>query len=334
MVTGAGGSIGGALSLRIADLHPRRLVLIDASEQALHRLQSSLAGSGLREKASIVLANVMDTMHLDEIFEAHRPQLIFHAAAYKHVPLLEEHPLEAIANNSLGTFRLTESAKKFGIRKVVLLSTDKAAAPISVLGASKRIAEQITIANDGVALRLANVLGTEGSVSETFLRQIDAGEPITLTDPSAERYFVTLEEAVDLLLASATVPEGAALLAPNLERQYRVAELAEYLVSFCLPGASLDFTVTGLRAGDKQREALWSGEEQPYVADKNGYFAIKPAAIEHLFLRHKMDALDSALRERDLAQAMEIVLQLVPDYAPSAGLLALIEKSSHRVTQR
>ena len=150
LVTGAGGSIGSALSNELAKLQPRRLVMLDASEQALYRLQSSLADAHLPANSTIILANILDKAHLGEILETHRPQLIFHAAAYKHVPLLEENPLAAIANNALGTFNLIECARRFNVTRVVLLSTDKAVAPISILGATKRIAEQITVANSGI----------------------------------------------------------------------------------------------------------------------------------------------------------------------------------------
>jgi FlaA1/EpsC-like NDP-sugar epimerase len=334
VVTGAGGSIGSALSLRLAGLHPRRLVLIDASEQALYRLRTSLAETDL-PVLHLALANVMDAPHLDEIFEAHRPGLVFHAAAYKHVPLLEEHPLEAIANNALGTLTISEAAKKFGIGRIVLLSTDKAAEPASILGASKHIAEMITVANGWVAVRLANVLGTEGSVSEVFLRQIAAGGPITITDPEAERYFVTCEEAVDLLLASAVASKGGSLLAPNLNRQYSVAHLAEFLVSACSPAVRLATVITGLRPGDKKREVLWSASEQPCVTDVEGCFEIQQRALDHeclyAYLRDQLTRLDDAVRERDLPRAVKIVQALVPDYTASASVRSLLQKAERGV---
>jgi O-antigen biosynthesis protein WbqV len=335
VVTGAGGSIGSALSLRLAGLHPRWLVLIDASEQALYRLRTLLAEADFPEQPQMALANVMDAAHLDEIFQAHRPQLVFHAAAYKHVPLLEEHPLEAIANNALGTFTVTESAKKFGVGRTVLLSTDKAIEPASILGASKRIAEMITVANGGVALRLANVLGTEGSVSEVFLRQIAAGGSITITDPEAERYFVTCEEAVDLLLASAVASKCGSLLAPNLNRQYPVAQLAEFLVSACSVAMKPAIAIIGLRPGDKKREALWSSSEQPCVTDVDGCFEIQQRALDHEYLhgslRDHLTRLDDAVRERDLPRAVKIVQTLVPDYAPSATVKSLLQKAERGV---
>ena len=317
LITGAGGSIGSALSLKLANLRSRHLVLLDSSEQALHRLQSALEDARLAAQPHFILANITDAAHLDEVFATHRPQLVFHAAAYKHVPLLEEHPLEAIANNALGTLTLVECAKKHNVSRLVLVSTDKAVTPISILGASKRIAERITLAHEGVVLRLANVLGSEGSVSETFLRQIARGGPVTITDPDAERYFLTCEEAVDLLLASANAKAGS-MLVPNLDRQYRISSLAEFLIRTGPSEARPPIAFTGLRPGDKTREALWSSDEGPMPTVRHGYFEMEPQASGDPRLRRELIRLKDAVRERDLTRALEIVFQLVPSYAPSA----------------
>lgn len=325
LVTGAGGSIGSALSMRLATLHPRRLTLLDASEQALHRLQSELAAVQTTTPPRIVLGNVANTAQLDEILEAHRPQLIFHAAAYKHVHLLEEHPLEALANNALATRNLIECATRAYVSRTVLLSTDKAVAPISILGASKRIAEHITLASSGVVLRLANVLGTEGSVSETFLRQIATGQPITITDPRAERYFLTREESVDLLLTSAVAAQPGSLLVPDIDRQQSIALLANFLISACQPQPNPSIVFTGLRPGDKLREALWESGEHPMPANDLGYLPIQPQPVNPVHLYQSLLRLDDTIRERDLSRAMEITLQLVPTYTPGLSMLALMQ---------
>jgi len=326
LITGAGGSIGSALSLQLARLGPRHLALLDASEQALYRLQSAFADAQLPVQPQLILANITDAVHLDEIVETHRPELIFHAAAYKHVPLLEEHPLEAIANNALGTLTLADCAKKHSIARLVLVSTDKAVTPISILGASKRIAERITLDHEGVVLRLANVLGSEGSVSETFLCQIAAGSPVTITDPDAERYFLTCEEAVDLLLASAGAKTGS-ILVPNLDRQYKISSLAEFLIRTSPSEARPSIAFTGLRPGDKIREVLWSPEERPMPAPIQGHLEMERRASGDALLRRELMHLKDAVRERDLPRALEIVLQLVPSYTPSATVQALQRKA-------
>jgi len=339
LVTGAGGSIGSALSLELAKLHPRQLVLLDASEQALYRLQSSLANSSPTSNCRIVLGNVTDRQHLDEIFDAHRPRSIFHAAAYKHVPLLEEHPLEAITNNALGTFALAQCAKKFPHTRMVLLSTDKAVAPINILGATKCIAELITLANAGVVLRLGNVLGSEGSVSETFLRQIAAGGPVTITDPHAERYFMTREEAVDLLLTSAVASPDSSLLVPRLNQQHRVTSLADFLILIYSPLARPSVIFTGFRPGDKSREALWSSAEQPFLTDRCSHFEIAGQfgqtgqAPDSQSLYSALKQLEQAARERDLTCAMEIILRLVPDYKPGESITQLTQQTLQGTTQ-
>ena len=333
LVTGAGGSIGSALSLQLAKLQPRQLTLLDTSEQALYRLQSAFAGAALPIEPNVVLANITGSAHLEEIFENHRPQLIFHAAAYKHVPLLEEHPLEAIANNALGTLNLVECAKKHTIARIVLLSTDKAVAPTSILGASKRIAEQITLAHGGVVLRLGNILGSEGSVSETFLRQIAAGGPVTLTDHSAERYFLTCEEAVDLLLASTAAHPGS-LLVPDLNRQYSIVSLAEFLLSNCPPHSRPTIVFTGLRPGDKICEALWSSDEQPLFPPERGYLKIEQQTPDTLLLQRELSRLANAVEERNLLDTLDVVLRLVPGYTPSATVLALLHRSALGASHR
>jgi FlaA1/EpsC-like NDP-sugar epimerase len=297
-------------------------VLLDSSEQALYRLQSEVADAELPAQPHFILANITDAAHLDEIFEIHHPELVFHAAAYKHVPLLEAHPLEAIANNALGTLALAECASKFNFARLVLVSTDKAVAPISILGASKRIAEQITLAHEGIVLRLGNVLGSEGSVSETFLRQIATGGPVTITDPDAERYFLTCEEAVDLLLASACA-KARSVLVPDLDRQYKISSLAEFLLSMHLSEERPQITFTGLRPGDKSCEALWSSDEQPLFGGPPGCFEVKTPVSDSSLLNRELIHLKDAVRERDLPRALEIVLQLVPSYTPSATVRAL-----------
>lgn len=323
LVTGAGGSIGSALSLRLASLHPRKLILLDASEQALYRLQTTLANIA---GPQFILGNISDPTHLGEIFTAHRPQFVFHAAAHKHVSLLEENPLVAIANNALGTSTLVECANTSGVDRIVLLSTDKAVAPISILGASKRIAEHSTLASNGVVLRLANVLGTEGSVVGTFLRQIANSSPIQITGSSAQRYFLTIEESVDLLLTSAVTPQSGALLIPHLDRQYSIASLAEFLIDTCAPEVRPPITVTGLRPGDKTSEALWSSSEQPVLRSEHGYFETGHKPFDPLLLQSELHRLDQAVRNRDLPCAIKAVLDLVPSYQPSATIAALMQQ--------
>ncbi len=333
LVTGAGGSIGSALSLKLARLQTRQLILLDASEQALHRLQSQLADSLTTSNCHLILGSVTDRLLLDEIFEAHQPEVLFHAAAHKHVSLLEDHPLEAISNNTLGTFTLAQCAKHHSHARMMLLSTDKAVAPISILGATKRIAELITLANNEVVLRLGNVLGSEGSVSETFLHQIHTGGPVTITDPAAERYFLTREEAVDLLLTAAVAAPHRSILVPLLTKQTTVASLADFLISASSNGARPAIKRTALRPGEKLREALWSSDEQQFMKQRNGYFEINHPPLDHPSLHSDLIRLTEAVQLRNLPHAIEIVRKLVADYKPSESVMQRTQNAPQQEMQ-
>lgn len=325
LVTGAGGSIGRALSMSLAVLHPRKLLLLDASEQALYRLQLFLDDNGFLPHTRLILGDCGNSALLEDILEPQ--QLIFHAAAYKHVPLLEQHPLEAIANNTLATLAVAKSAKQAGAARIVLLSTDKAAAPASILGATKRIAERIVLAHRGIALRLANVLGTEGSVSETFMRQITVGNPVTITANDAERYFLTCAEAVDLLLSSSMAAPARSLLAPQIEEQHRIVELARFLSEKLSPLHSPPIVFTGKRPGDKPREVFWSNDEQPSPSSIAGMTQIHASSGENELPTHIMETLREAVNKRDLRLAMDCVAHLVPGYSPSETILAQLKQS-------
>ena len=215
LITGAGGSIGAALALRICALAPPKLILLEASENNLYTLErewaaAAAANSGVTCRMTPILGSTADRALLDEIFETHAPRIVFHAAAFKHVPLMEEQPLAAIQNNIFVTETLVRAAGAHGAR-VVLLSTDKAVEPASVMGATKRVAEQIVLAHGGTVLRLGNVLASRGSVAEVFAQQIALGGPLTVTDPTARRYFLTVSEAVNLLLLAAALAQPSTL---------------------------------------------------------------------------------------------------------------------------
>lgn len=320
VVTGAGGSIGSALSLRLASLGPRRLLLLDSSEQALYRLQVALAEAGSLADTQPILGNTGNRGLLDEILAPR--QIIFHAAAYKHVPLLEENPLEAIANNALATLTLAEAALRAGAARIVLLSTDKAAAPASILGASKRIAERVVLARGGVAARLGNVLGTEGGVSETFARQIAAGAPVTVTAPDAERYFLTCAEAVDLLAACAVDAPSGSLLAPQLLRRHRIVDLAQFLSKELAPAHRPLIAFTGKRPGDKPQEVFYSADELASPSSIGGVMKIEPKTHLDPPSAHHLEILREAVRRRDLTIALDCLTALVPGYTPSDTILA------------
>ncbi len=332
LVTGAGGSIGSALALRITALGFPTL-LLEASEGRLSRLKSTWpAASGPDSPAacvSFILGCASNCELLDEVFAEHAPGVIFHAAAHKHVPLLEEQPLAAVANNIFVTEKLARKAAAHGAR-VVLLSTDKAVDPVSVLGVTKRVAELIVLAHGGTVLRLGNVLGSSGSVTEVFAQQIMHGGPITLTDARARRYFLTMDEAVNLLLAAA-IESWPALLVPLLPSSHSIFDLAAYLSRELAPGRTIPIEHTGLRPGDKVSERLWSTTESIEPSRAKNLAAVRFFRAAQSELQSGLAALQAALDERNAALILDGLCALVPEYRPSPTALGLARKSSSRV---
>ena len=328
LITGAGGSIGSALSQRATALAPSSLLLLDTSESRLYGLQQDWIHLGLPGAITTVLGSVTDRTLLDEVFTVHAPRLVLHAAAFKHVPMLEQQPLAAIANNVFGTLSLVRAAVGHRAR-VVLLSTDKAVQPSSVMGATKRISEQIVLAAGGIVLRLGNVLGTRGSVTETFALQIATAKPLTVTDPAARRYFLTTDEAVNMLLIAAAEPEGPALLAPELARPHFITDLAHFMARELDPERPCEIDFIGTRPGDKDAERFWSHSESPRPANELGLLSIQSPILTDAELETRLAALRSAVDTRDLAAALVELSALVPDYKPSATVRSL---ATHRVS--
>jgi len=259
LVTGAGGSIGSELCRVLATHHPGQLLMLDRDESALHAVQLKLEGRAMLDSPSIILADIRDTDALVRVFERHRPDIVFHAAALKHLPLLERYPGEAIKTNVWGT--LAVLAASSGVTRFVNISTDKAADPISVLGTSKRIAERVVAygrpGTTCVSVRFGNVLGSRGSVLHTFAAQVNAGGPITVTHPDASRYFMTVTEAVHLVIAAGGVGRDGETLVLDMGEPARILDVAK-LVSASSP---VPIYFTGLRPGEKLHEQLFGTGE-------------------------------------------------------------------------
>ena len=324
LITGAGGSIGSALASRIVKLSPRALVLMDNAESALFGLQCALGA-----RPAHVLGSVLDRNLLDEVFDRYRPSLVFHTAAYKHVPLLEEQPLGAIENNVFGT-EGTASAAAAHRARLIFLSTDKAVEPASIMGATKRIGERIALASGGTAVRLGNVLASSGSVAEVFAAQIASGGPVTVTDPAARRYFLTLDEAVDLMLSAGIAGAGPHLFIPDLASQHFIADLAQFMARTLSPGHEIGVTFTGPRCGDKESEKLWGAGERPGGSEAPGLLSVQAGRNECVELRRQLDTLRAAVNARNLPRALAALQSLVPEYVPSATLVALAEQDASR----
>jgi FlaA1/EpsC-like NDP-sugar epimerase len=269
LVTGAGGSIGSELCRQIQRFGPAELIMLDRDESALHAVQLSLTGRALLDGDDTVLADIRDPQALAKIFCDRAPQLVLHAAALKHLPLLETHPLEAWKTNVVGTQNVLEASFRAGVETFVNISTDKAANPTSVLGYSKRIAERLTAAASGrwtgryVSVRFGNVLGSRGSVLDTFEHQIAAGGPVTVTDPDVTRYFMTISEACQLVLQAAAIGADGEALVLDTGAPVRIADVARTLIERTPDAKDTRIVYTGLRAGEKLHESLF-GEHEPH----------------------------------------------------------------------
>jgi len=273
LVTGAGGSIGSEICRQVAMLDPAELVLLDHDETHLHDTAATLAGPSHQ-----VLVDIYDREAVFEAFEQYRPEVVYHAAAHKHVPVLEEHPIEAAKTNVFGTVNVVDAAAIAGTRRFVQISTDKAVHPSSVMGASKRLAEQTVLAHapDGGAyctVRFGNVLGSRGSVIPTFARQIAQGGPVTVTDPRMTRFFMSVEEAVQLVLQASVLSEGGEIFMLEMGVPVKIIDLAERMIrlSGCQVGIDIPIEICGMRPGEKLNEVLSTPDEEvlgtshPYI---------------------------------------------------------------------
>jgi FlaA1/EpsC-like NDP-sugar epimerase len=265
LVTGAGGSIGSELCRQLARFGPSELVMLDRDESGLHAVQLSMNGRAMLDDRNLVVADIRDRERLDEVFTEHRPQVVFHAAALKHLPLLEMHPSEALKTNIIGTYNLLETAIRHGVSRLVNISTDKAADPISVLGYSKRIAERLTASASEstpgtfLSVRFGNVLGSRGSVLTAFHAQVEAGGPITVTHPEVTRFFMTVQEAVRLVIQAGAIDSDGEALVLDMGEPVRIADVARRLIATA--ERPIEIAYTGLRPGEKLHEVLLGAGE-------------------------------------------------------------------------
>lgn len=274
MVTGAGGSIGSELCRQLVRFRPAELMMLDRDESGLHSVQLSINDQAMLDGDDTILGSIRDRTSMLEIFEKRRPQIVFHAAALKHMPLLEQYPLEALKTNVAGTKNLLEAAALSGVETFVNISTDKAANPCSALGTSKRIAERLTAATaieepgmKCVSVRFGNVLGSRGSVLTVFEKQIREGGPITVTDPEVDRFFMTIPEACQLVLQAAVVGETGETLVLDMGEPVKIANVARTLIE--QSGKDIEIVYTGLRANEKLSEELFDDREDPVHGTKH-----------------------------------------------------------------
>jgi FlaA1/EpsC-like NDP-sugar epimerase len=335
-VTGAGGSIGSELCRQILRLHPRRLVLLEHSEPSLYAIHQELQGlltAGVDLEP--VLGSAADAALVERLFREQGVSVVFHAAAYKHVPLVEANPLAGLANNVCSTHVVCRAACAAGVNEVVLISTDKAVRPTNVMGASKRVAELVLQAHAQVGnsetryamVRFGNVLGSSGSVVPLFRRQIAEGGPITLTHPEIIRFFMTIPEAAQLVLQAAVLAEGGDVFLLDMGDPVRIKELAEQMVRLSglslrdaqNPNGDIEIVCTGLRPGEKLYEELLIDADSKPTSHPLIYRAQEQALAPEL-LWPQIDALEAAIQLQDVAGALEVLAELVPEWTRRDGV--------------
>ncbi len=328
LITGAGGSIGSALARRILLASPQRLTLVDHSEQSLYALRRELNVRDQADVAQFVLGDVRDDELVESLLAEEKPDFILHAAAFKHVPLLEGNPFAAIENNGLATWRLARNALKFGVGRLLLISTDKAANPRSMLGASKRLAELAILRWHSLrtpmsGLRLGNVAGSSGSVLPIFREQILRGGPVTVTHPEATRYFLTMDEACTAIGALANLQDAAGLYLPDMGEPIFILEIAERMIrvadAVAKGHAEIGVTITGLRPGDKLHEDLLSHGETLGTEVEPGIRTIRREKI-HAELLDAIRTIEEITMQRDLGALLEVLREVVPEYQPGPKL--------------
>jgi FlaA1/EpsC-like NDP-sugar epimerase len=324
LLTGAGGSIGSALAKAVIRLEPRLLVLLDHSERNLHEIDLELATAVNRDSYKSVLGDICDAKLLSEIFQRYRPDIVYHAAAFKHVPLMENNPFAAVRNNALGTASLARIAQAEGVANFVMVSTDKAVNPISIMGASKRAAEVALLnlnnpENRMSAVRLANVLGSQGSVVPTFLSQISRGGPITVTHPDVSRYFLTIGEAVELILLASRLEESGGIFVPQVGGPVKILDIAIELIRDNRTGFRRDIpvTFTGLRPGDKMSEEFFSQDESTEPTNDPRLLRVTTREIPVGTFDNQMTDLSRCVDERNLPAMIEALCRIIPEYRPT-----------------
>lgn len=335
LITGAGGSIGSELVRQVAGFGPAALALVENSEFALYTIDMEMANRHPKVSRRAVIADVRDRDRIRALLTEFRPELVFHAAALKHVPMVEANVCEGLLTNAVGTRNLADACRETGVRTMVLISTDKAVNPTNVMGASKRIAEIYCQALDlaghetettrFVTVRFGNVLGSTGSVVPLFQRQLAAGGPLTVTHPDMQRYFMTIREAVELILEASAIgsrghEQEGKIFVLDMGEPVRIVDLARQMIRLAgfRPDEDVKIEITGLRPGEKLFEEIFHGAEAPVPTPYAGLLLAAPRTVPLAVIAESLDRLQAAARGGDRDGAMAILRDLVPEYVPPA----------------
>ena len=321
MVTGGGGSIGSELCRQIAKAEPKQLVVFDIYENNAYDIQQELKKTYPNLNLEVLIGSVRNTSRINSVMHQYRPELVFHAAAHKHVPLMEDSPNEAVKNNVIGTYKTALAAAEVGVKKFVLISTDKAVNPTNIMGASKRLCEMIVqmmnrkSETEFVAVRFGNVLGSNGSVIPLFKKQIAEGGPVTVTDKNIIRYFMTIPEAVSLILQACCYAEGGEIYVLDMGEPVKIDDMARNLIrlSGYTPDVDIKIVYTGLRPGEKLYEELLMDAEGLRKTDNKLIYIGEPIEMDDEAFQQKIQLMDEASRHES-DRIKEIVAEIVPTY--------------------
>ena len=322
LVSGAAGSIGSGLVNQLLKFKPGKLLLYDQAETPLYDLEMQLTEKGILSKCEIIVGDIRNTKRTRKLFETFRPDIVFHAAAYKHVPLMEGNPTEAVLTNILGTKILADLSDEFGVEKFVMISTDKAVNPTNVMGTSKRIAEMYTQALDSksntnyITTRFGNVLGSNGSVIPLFKKQLESGGPITVTHPDVTRYFMTIPEACQLVLEAGAIGKGGEIFIFDMGESVKIVDLAKKMIklSRLKLGRDIQIIFTGLRPGEKLYEELLNDSENTLPTHHPQIMKAKVAPVDFEFVQKKVEDIIVQFDSQDNEATVKMMKDLVPEF--------------------
>lgn len=331
LVTGAAGSIGSELVRQCLLLNPAKVIACDVAETPMFLLGNELSKFIDEGKLEMVIGDVRNELRMRRMFEAFQPKIVFHAAAYKHVPLMEDNPAEAVATNVFGSMKVLEIAAEFGAERFVMVSTDKAVNPTNVMGASKRIAEMIVQSNDTslicVTTRFGNVLGSNGSVIPVFRKQIEEGGPVTVTHRDITRFFMTIPEAVQLVLEAGAMGKGNDIFAFDMGQQVRISDLAEQMIrlSGLEPGQDIEIQYTGLRPGEKLYEEVLATEENTVPTHNEKILSAKVRNVEASELNEKLSRLEEQMNLQNNQEMVRVMKEIVPEFKSNNSEFSLLD---------
>ena len=325
LVTGAGGSIGSEICRQIMRVGPKMLLLLGHGENSIYLINQELKNIYKDGPIIPIIADIRDKQQLDQIFTQYNPQVVFHAAAHKHVPLMEIQPMAAVLNNIYGTRNVADVAGRHGVERFVMISTDKAVNPTSVMGATKRVAEKVIISmNDTydtkyITVRFGNVLGSRGSVIPLFKKQIEAGGPVTVTDPEMTRYFMTIPEASQLVLQAGAMGKGGEVFLLDMGEPVKITDLARNMIrlSGLEPDKDIHIKITGLRPGEKKYEELLTSEEGTNRTNHTKIFEAALETVDRDWLMKKIGTFDSCETDMDVIGVLQ---DIIPTYTPNHNI--------------